>query len=153
RQELAVAILATPPMGAVARHAAAALLNFPGFGPGPVDTMLPFEQSGRRAAGDPHRSRCVPSDHLVVVDGLVATNAARTVFDLAAVLHPRHTERLVDSLIGRNERFQGDLEHMLKVLGRRGRKGIGVMRRILEERGPGYKAPESGLEALALRLL
>src|SRR5204863_9730642 len=66
---------------------------------------------------------------------------------------PKRTERLVDSLIGRNEAVLADLQHMLKLLGRRGRKGIGVMREILSSRGPDYKPPESGLEALALRLL
>src|SRR3954454_3842008 len=153
RQDLALGILASSPEGAVTTRSAAALFNWPGFGPGPVETLIPYDRFGQRTAGVAHRSRCVPPSHLVVVDGLVATSPARTVFGLAAVLHPKRTERLVDSLVGRNEAFLGELQSMLQVLGRRGRKGIGVMREILEARGPGYKAPESGLEALALRLL
>src|SRR3954469_18230083 len=153
RQELALATLATAPQGAVSGRSAAALMNWPGFGAGPVDTLIPYGSSHRRPVGDVRRTRCPPSSQLVVVDGLVATNVARTVFDLAAVLHPKRTERLVDSLIGRNEAVLADLQGMLTILGRRGRKGIGVMREILEARGPGYKAPESVLEALALRLL
>src|SRR4051812_29738426 len=153
RQELAVSMLATAPAGAVTTRSAAALFNWSGFGPGPVETLVPIERNGERPVGSTARSRCVPPSHLVVVDGLVATSPARTVFGLAAVLHPKRTERLVDSLIGRNDAFLAELQSMLQVLGRRGRKGIGVMREILEARGPGYKAPESGLEALALRLL
>lgn len=46
-----------------------------------------------------HRARLLPSHHLTVVDGIATTRIARTLVDLAAVVHPRRAARALDNAL------------------------------------------------------
>jgi hypothetical protein len=100
-----------------------------------------------------HRSRVLPPHHLVLIDGIVATNSVRVVFDLAARLHPLRTARILDAVLARSPSLTRGFHTMLAELGRRGRTGTTVMRELLEGRGPGYIAPASELEHRAIEAL
>lgn len=73
--------------------------------------------------------------------------------DLAGVLHPRRTERAVDSCLGAGIVSLASLHATFLELAGRGRTGTAVMRAILDDRTEGYVAPESELEARFLDLV
>ena len=94
-----------------------------------------------------HRWRPFPEHHLTVVDAIVTTRVARTVVDLAGVLHPGRTERAVDTCLGARMVTVAALHATFAELAGRGRTGVAAMRAILAERADDYVAPESELEA------
>jgi very-short-patch-repair endonuclease len=99
-----------------------------------------------------HETRVLPAHHLTVVDGIVTTGIARTVFDLAARIHPARLDRLIDHV---DVRFHAlpKLRAIFPELAKRGRSGTAAMRALLDARGDGYVATESEAEALAVSVL
>lgn len=100
-----------------------------------------------------HRWRPFPDDHLTLVAGIVTTRPARTLVDLAAVVHPGRTERAVDNCLAAGSVTFGSLHETFLDLAGRGRKGVAVMRAILGERDADYVPPASELEALFHELI
>jgi very-short-patch-repair endonuclease len=95
----------------------------------------------------------LPPEHLTVVDGIAVTRVPRTLFDLAAVVHPLRAERAVDNCLASGTVSLAALGSVAAELSRKGRTGSALMRRFLEERGAGYVAPASELEARFLDLV
>lgn len=153
RQQVMAATLAYGPGAAASHETAAALLGIPGFRLLPVEVTVPRRPYRVAHVAVWHRSRALPPHHLVLVDGIVATNSVRVVFDLAARLHPLRTARILDAVLARSPSLASDFESMLRELGRRGRTGTTLMRELLEGRGPGYIAPASELEHRAIEAL
>jgi hypothetical protein len=153
-QRVMALCLAAGPQAAASHRSAAGLLCLPGFLRGGVpEVTTPRTRRHRDPATIVHRWRPFPDDHLTVVDGIVTTRVARTLVDLAGVLHPGRTERAVDSCLGAGLVSMPALRTTFGELAGRGRKGIGVMRAILDERPDTYVAPGSDLEARFLELL
>lgn len=94
-----------------------------------------------------HRWRPFPADHLTVIDGIVTTRAARTLVDLAGVVHPKRVERAVDNCLAAGGVTLDSLRSTFSDLAGRGRKGVAVMRVVLTERAQDHAAPASELEA------
>src|SRR5687767_9087425 len=140
---------------AVASHrTAAALWRLPGFSLAtPEVSLLHDTDHNRRTVGRVHHPRSLPSHHRTVIEGVPVTTPARTLFDLAGVLHPARTARAVDNALAESPALLRVLHRMLPELAERGRNGITVMREILDERPLGYVPPASGLEARAIRIL
>ena len=88
-----------------------------------------------------------------MIDDIVTTRAARTLVDLAGVIHPRRTERAVDNCLAAGSVTFTSLHATFLDLAGRGRKGVAVMREILGERDAHYVPPASELEALFRELL
>lgn len=152
-QRVAALSLAAGPDAAASHRSAAGLLGLTGFGrAGIPEVTTPRARRHRGPIGTVHRWRPFPADHLTVVDGIVTTRVARTLVDLAGVLHPGRTERIVDSCLGTRLVNLATLHATFGDLAGRGRKGVAVMRSILDARGAGYVAPESELEARFLAL-
>ena len=153
-QRLAALTLAAGPSAAASHRSAAALLGIPGFErSGHPEVTTPRTRRHRDPSTIVHRWRPFPQHHLTVVDGITTTRVARTLVDLAGVLHPGRTERAVDSCLGARMVSPESLESTFHELAGRGRKGIAAMRAILEERPHGYVAPESELEVRFLAVL
>jgi REase_MTES_1575 len=153
RQSLLAAVFAAGP-GAVASHrAAAAIWEMPGFPGGPTDVLRPRHTDHRSALGPVHETRVLPPSHLTVVDAIPVTGPGRTLFDLAATVRPARVERAVDSCLARGLVDLPLLHDLLEDLRGRGRRGITLMRRLLDERGPGFVAPEGELEWRLLAVL
>ncbi|MGH7301075.1 MAG: hypothetical protein ACREJE_11740, partial [Candidatus Rokuibacteriota bacterium] len=153
-QSVAALTLAAGPSAAASHRSAAALLGIPGFErSGPAEVTTPRTRRHRDPTTIVHRWRPFPDQHLTVVEGIVTTRVARTLVDLAGVLHPRRTERAVDSALGARMVALGSLHATFRELAGRGRKGTAAMRAILEARPEGYAAPESELEVRFLALL
>ena len=146
--------LAAGPRAAASHRSAAALLGVPGFPrTGRPEVTAPRPRCHHRSSGTVHRSRALPDTHLTRIDGIVTTRVARTLVDLAAVLHPRQTERAVDSCLGKRMVQLEVLRSTCAELAARGRPGIAVMRAVLADRPSAYVAPESELEARFLALV
>lgn len=153
-QRLHALVLASGPVAAASHRSAAALLAIPGFDrSGTVEVVTPRPRRHRDPNYRVHRWRALPDHHLTVVEGIATTRVARTLIDLAGVLHPGRTERAVDNCLAARAVTVGTLRAAFIDLARPGRKGIAVMRRLLVERGDGYVAPASELEACFLALL
>jgi hypothetical protein len=140
--------------GTVASHRAAARLwDIPGFSAAPVEVTKPRGRSQRRSYGWLHGSMCLPATHVTDRSGVPVTTPARTVFDLAGIVHPKRAERALDSALNAGLVSLGQIERVFADLERRGRRGTVLMRELLEPRGDGYLAPASDLEALGRAVL
>jgi very-short-patch-repair endonuclease len=129
-------------------HSAAALLGIPGFERrGLVEAVTPRPRRHRDPTAIVHRWRVLPADHVTVVEGIACTRVARTLVDLAGVLHPRRTARAVDNALAMGIVTVAGLRDVFDELAQRGRKGIAAMRDILDERCDDYVPVESELEA------
>ncbi|MDQ3641069.1 MAG: type IV toxin-antitoxin system AbiEi family antitoxin domain-containing protein [Actinomycetota bacterium] len=153
-QRLSGLVLASGPGAGASHRSAAALLGIPGFDrSGRIEAITLRPRRHRDPDYRVHRWRVLPDDHLTVVDGIRTTRVARTLVDLAGVLHPSRTGRAVDNCLAARTVTVGTLRAAFIELAQPGRKGIGVMRRLLEERGEDYEPPASELEACFLALL
>ena len=135
--------------GAVLSLGSAALFwGAHGFAEPPVNVLLPrFDKPRHDHVGVIHRSRALPPDHFSTVDGWRVTTPTRTVFDLAAVAHPKKVERTLDTFWAQRLVTADSLVRALEQLHKRGRAGITLMRQLIEDRnGADYRPPESDLE-------
>ena len=86
--------------GAVLSHRSAAAL----LGMRPSSSRRPEVTTPRRGARRQpgiavHRTRSLPTDHVIVRDGVPCTSFARTLIDLAAVLHVRDLDRALEQSV------------------------------------------------------
>jgi very-short-patch-repair endonuclease len=154
RTEVMAAVLDAGTGAAASHRTAAALWGLTGFDLVPPEVTRPYGvERFRPTLGRLHRTRLLPPHHVTTVDGIPVTTVARTLFDLAAVLHPGRTERVLDSAVAASPALLPVLHRMLPELAERGRTGIRLMRELLGARPLGYLAPASGLEARLIRLL
>lgn len=101
-----------------------------------------------------HRSLDLLAAHTTVRHRLPVTNPLRTIVDLAAVLPPDEVEDAIDSGLAYPSLFSiPAIEAMLSEVAGRGRRGCGVLARILAERALGAEVSDSKLEARMARLL
>jgi hypothetical protein len=153
-QRVAALTLAAGPCAAASHRSAAALLAIPGFERrGTPEVTTPRARRHRAEGGIVHRWRPFPDDHLTTIEGIVTTRAARTLVDLAAVVHPGRLERAVDTCLAAGSVTFDSLHATFLQLAGRGRTGAAAMRAILRERDGDYVPPASELEALFVSLL
>lgn len=135
--------------GAVVSHeTAAALWRLPGFAAGAVHlTGAVGRWANRSTLATLHHSCSLPDGHLRLFEHIPVTSPARTIFDLAGVLHAGRTERALDSALARGLTSVRALLDVADALARQGRPGSAVMRRLLAERRATYRPPESNMEA------
>jgi len=151
-QRALVAIWAHGDFAALARISAAAWWDLPGFGLDPIE-VIRRRDATERGMSQVHESRILAPHHIVERNGIPVTSPSRTIFDLAAVCHPGRVERALDTFWARRLVTYESLEMVVDELGRRGRTGTTLMRRLLADRHDEYRAPESGLEARFVALV
>jgi very-short-patch-repair endonuclease len=129
---------------AVLSHRSAAVLwgMLPGRGPR-VDVTVPSGRRGHRAIVA-HRSP-LSAHEVTKRDGIPVTTPARTVLDLAAVVHRRELERALDEAAY----LRLDLDGLEP---RRGRRGGAAISRVLAEHRAGATRTRSELEERVLAL-
>lgn len=151
-QRVMAVVLSAGPGAAASHRSAAALLGIPGVAKEIVEVSTHRALRNREASV--HSSRVLPAEHLTVVNGIPTTRVARTVFDLASVLHPMRVERAVDSLLASGALDLDSLRAVVRDIGKRGRTGTALMRRVLDAREPaGPGVPASELEARFVALM
>ena len=138
--------------GTVASHRSAATLwKFDGFGPGPLEIST-LKQNRTRLAFKVHRTEVDPAFATTKV-GIPVTNALRTVRDLVYVLDETRSNQVVDEAVRKGF---ATLEALWRLVGREscaGRRGVGRLRRLLEQRSPDYQPSASEFQAVVRRLL
>ena len=150
-QRLVVAALDAGPDAFVSHDASAARWRLSGFGHlrlRAIDVSRP--RSGRcRPSGVArlHTVRDLGPGHTTLLDGIPIATPTRTVFELAASVHPLRAERALDSALAQNLTSHALLVRMLADWADHGRAGTVLMRELIERRPPGYVAPASNLEA------
>ena len=148
RQRAMAAALHAGPGAALSHESAAALWRLPGFDAGALSVSRAV---GRSAHASPlaqlHRTCWMPEAHVRLFEQIPVTSPARTIFDLAGVLHPGRTERALDNALARQLTTLAALRQVTDELARRGRPGSSVMRRLLADRAGAYVPPESNMEA------
>ncbi|MGH8984868.1 MAG: DUF559 domain-containing protein [Acidimicrobiia bacterium] len=146
-QTAMIAVLDAGPGAVLSHHAAAALWDLPGFLLRDLHVTRPRGGPRRRTPlAVVHACRVVHQDHVTAHNGIPVTTPARTLFDLAALVHPKRVERALETAWSKHLVDGARMVAMLDDLGRRGRAGTSVMRLVLSERGPDYVPPASGLE-------
>lgn len=153
-QRLLAVVLAAG-SGAVASHSsAAALFGVPGFPSGRrPEISTPRDRRVRHPDAAVHRSLWLPDSHVAIVEGIPTTRVARTLVDLAGAVLPGRLERALDNSLSMGIVTLASLATVTHELTRPGRPGIAIMRRLLADRGAGYVAPASELEARFLALV
>lgn len=98
--------------------------------------------------------RChdLAADHVVEIDGLPTTTAARTVVDLAASLRPRRLGFIIDDAVASRRTTLDQIGVVLEAVARRGKPGVRALRSALDQRR-GEDRPASVLESAGNRLL
>jgi hypothetical protein len=161
------ALLEAGPAAVLSHRTAAQLLGIPGFAKNIVELTKRETLHHELALARLHRTSWIPPEHITERMGLRVTSVARTVFDLAGdpdirysrnLEVRRHQEEVHLARMGRV--FNNSILHagnsvdqqaqVLATLGRRGRAGTTLMRRLLEDVSEGYVPTESELEDLFL---
>lgn len=115
--------------------------RLPGFPTGPMHVS---RRAGRSSVATVHRTH-LPEPHVRRVEGIPVTSPARTIFDLAGILHPARTERALDNALARRLTTMADVHRVAGLLAVRA--GSALMRRLLADRDASYVPPESNLES------
>ncbi len=151
RQSLLAGVLAAGEGAVAGGLAAAALWRVPGFPANSVEVRTQYGKSRRNLQLGPAQSCLLLPHHCTVLDGIPVTTPSRTIFDLTAIITPARAERALDNALAMRLTDITKLDAMLDELGKRGRTGTALMRELLADRGEGYVATESELEAMFAR--
>ena len=152
RQALMSACLAWGEGAVVSHRAAAALWHLTGFETDAVELTVPEARQRRKGPGLIHRNALYPPD-VTFVESIPVTTPARTLIDVASVASPGAVGEALDDALRRGLVSISRLRWRLdEVGGRGGRRGIGVLRSLLDER-TASSVPQSVFETRLLRLL
>jgi very-short-patch-repair endonuclease len=151
-RDLAAACLATGAGAVVSHRSAAALWELDGIAPDVVEITVARPLCHRLRGVVVHRSSDIHTSVTAMRSGLPVTDPMRTLVDLGAVVHRRVVERALDHALSRRLATPVSLGRELEAVARRGRRGAGVLRLLLEARSGGGAVPDSVLEARLLRL-
>jgi len=142
------AVLDTPGRSYLSHTSAAWLWDIPGFDLAPIHVARDFDGTREAAGADfVHNLRGVPAAHVGQLRSVPVASPTLMLFQIAAICHPARTERAVDNAIKIRLTDPGRLHTLLGLMAARGRNGIRTMRKILKDRPPDYRPPESGQEA------
>jgi len=143
-------LLRSGPGGTVSHVSALALWDVIDHGLDPLHVNRIRHSNSHRPRLDgvvPHETRRMPPGHVTTHDGFSIATPARALADAAATTPVGRLERWLDSAWSKRLVTYGDLDEVVVDLHKPGRRGIGLLRTLIDERGPGYVAPASGLES------
>lgn len=146
-QRVMAALLWAGP-GSVASHrCAAAVWGFDSCPPGQVEITTPRHlRSGAAKDIVIHRYQKILPDEIQTVGQVDVTGPARTLLDVAAVVHSVRLEVALDSALRRKQVTVPELRLTLALNASRGRRGVQAFRRALDLRDGSFRPPHQGLE-------
>ena len=148
---LAACLWAGPP-GVASHRAAAGLWRLEGFGEGLLEISAPKRRRTARTALIVHRF--VPDRRFVTdAQGIPVTNVSRTLMDLAGVVEAEPLERALDYAIRLQMTSVLQLRWGIARLLGPGRRGVGVLSRLLDDRGPGSVPSVTDFQGRVRKLL
>jgi len=152
RQALVAACLAVGTAAVVSHRAAGALWQLPGVAQEIIELTVRRGRVIRIAGVAVHRTTLLPRVDITRLDGIPVTTPTRTLIDLAGVVDADVLEEALDDALRRRLTTIGRLRWRISELGRRGRTGVGVLGRLLDERS-GHAPLRSVLETRVARLI
>ena len=139
--------------GSVASHRLALdLWGAKGSDPVPIEVTVVRESAPRPAGVVVHRSRDLHPDHTTARDGIPVTTAARSIVDAGQVLKRWGVEAALEDLLRLQHVTLDQVSAALVLHARRGRPGIGALRRVLADRALDDRPADSVLETAFARL-
>jgi very-short-patch-repair endonuclease len=141
------------PDAAVSHRSAAVLWALPGARDDIVEISSPHRKRARHTGVVGHESRQLHDCDRTVVDGIRVTTVARTLVDLGAVCSDAVVEMALDRALRRKLTTFAEVQARLDAIGKRGRPGVGVLRKILDARDPRHAPSESEMETMLRRVL
>jgi hypothetical protein len=148
-QEVMIAVSAGGEAALASHQTAAFLWDLTGFRPDRIEVVMPRWDRSRRGFLV-HESKDLEPEDADRVDGIPVTSAVRTVVDLGAT-----APWLVESALERGIRHRlctlDEVSRFVARVGRRGRRGVGTIRPLIEHRARWDGATESELEDLFRR--
>ena len=149
---LVAAVLVSGP-GAVASHRPALeLWDVRLRRPAPLEVAVVREAGPQPAGIIVHRSRDLHSDHTTLRHGIPVTTPARSLVDAGQVLKWWEVEGALESMLRSGHVQLDQVVAALVLHAKRGRPGIGALRRVLRERALDETPADSALEATFARL-
>lgn len=151
--ELLAACLAGPPLVGASHRSGAAVWDVPGADQRLQEIVCPRWERAQRPSLIVHESKALSAADLTIVDHIPVTTIERTLLDLGAVRHADTVERAVETALRRELTTIEALETIVHRLGRRGRRGAGVLRKILAVRTVDRDLTDSDKEMVLLQVL
>jgi hypothetical protein len=146
KQAVMVAVAAAGEAALASHQTAAYLWELVGFKPDQIEVVMPRWDRSQKGFVV-HESKDLAANDADRVDGIPTTSATRTVVDLGAT-----APWLVESALERGIRLGlftiAEVARFVKRVGRRGRRGVGRIRPLIEQRLRWDAATESELEDL-----
>ena len=148
-QSVMAAVLAA---GGIASHRSAARL-WGVYDTDVVEVTVPRPHRCVASGVVTHRSRDLASRHVTRRYGIPVTTPMRTLVDLGAVCPERQVADALERAVVALVCSVLAVERVLDDVARRGRRGAGVLRRVLDDRALGRARPDGLLEARIARVL
>ena len=147
RQRLAAAVASIPGLSALSHHTAAEVWGLTDRGIRSTDVLTRRWDRVQRPGVKVHESRDLVAEDIVLHEGLPVTTPARTVVDLGAT-NPWLVETALEAGVRKGLLTLHEVERFVDRVARRGRRGVGVIRPLLDSRKQWDGATESALEDL-----
>lgn len=145
-------VLSMPTLAAISHRTAAEMWGLTTRGQAEIDVVTHRWDRVSRSDVSIHESKDLIDEDITSIGGIPVTNAARTIVDLGAV-SPRAVEWAFEAGI-RLKRFTlAEVEALVARVGRKGRRGVGVIRPVLETRKEWDSVTESALEDFFRRVI
>lgn len=141
-------------VAAVSHCAAAGLWQLAGIDPGALEITVPFSSSCRQIRGfRVHRTRSMPSSDLTYRGSLPITTVERSLIDLAMVVPMLKLEAALDSALRKRLTNLARIKSRIQGSETRGHRGVGDLKRLVDDRFEGAGWTESPLEARFLSII
>ncbi|MBI2168625.1 MAG: DUF559 domain-containing protein [Actinobacteria bacterium] len=149
-QRVLGACLSAGPQAAACRRTAAVLWGLTDITAPPIEIAVPRPRSPQWVSAKVFRSTDLIAAHRMELNRIPVTNVPRTLVDLGAVAPDWMVESAVDRAVTRKLVTIRELRATLDNVARQGRRGVGPLRRVLENV---HEGPESVLEMKLVRLI
>ena len=147
-QRLLAAVFAAGPGSGVSHRAAVARWGLYRFGSRLVEISRPSPVRRPMDGVVIHRMPDLRPPFLTTIDGVPITTPARTLVDLGMVMSGRQVARCTERWLADRVVSLSELRSALDTHAGKGRKGVGVLRRALDDRVLGDAVADSSTEAL-----
>lgn len=152
RRRLVTAVKSLPQLGAVSHRVAAELWGLTNRGISRIEVVTTRWDRSHRHDFIVHESLDLAPADIAMIDGIPVTSAVRTIVDLGAVSRWAVEEALEQGIRLRLYTLT-EVEAFVKRVGRRGRRGVGVIRPLIEARRRWDTPTDSALEDRFRKLL
>ncbi len=153
RSDLSCAVLAGNELTAGSHRSATAIYELPGADRRLQESLCPRWRRARYPLLVVHETLALSPEDIKVVDSIPVTTVERTLLDLGAVRSFETVERAVEEALRRELTTLDDLDAILRRLARKGRRGAGVLRRVVEARTPNRVLTANDIEMRMLQVL